>query len=240
MTDQLESTRISKCNPAWPVFRLKHLTRLIGGGTPAKADESFWTGGDVPWVSPKDMKTRIIMDTEDHITTSAVDGAATKYVEIGSPLIVVRSGILKHTLPVALAGCRLTLNQDMKAFVVSATLDPEFLAYWIEGQSAELLLEWRQLGATVESIDTRRMMDGRMALPSRDEQRAIVNYLDKEVAKIDQAISTIGDLNSARVAPRGSLLALLLERRSALITATVTGVSHPAHQSHSARQAEAA
>jgi len=143
----------------------------------------------VPWVSPKDMKSRIILETEDYITEDAVDGSATTYVEAGSPLMVVRSGILRHTLPVAIAGRRLTLNQDMKAFRLANEIDSGFFVWWLEGQSSDLLLEWRQFGATVESIDTRTMMNGRIALPDLNTQKAIAAFLDHKIARIDQLIA---------------------------------------------------
>ena len=165
MNDQLEQARLMRCRHDWPVYHLKYLARLTGGGTPAKENGAFWEGGDVPWISPKDMKRRVITSAEDYITEDAVDGSATSFVDAGSPLMVVRSGILRHTLPVAIAGRRLTLNQDMKAFNLSSRLNPMFFVYWVEGQSSDLLLEWRQFGATVESIDTGRLLNGRVALP---------------------------------------------------------------------------
>lgn len=188
MSDQLEQARLARLRATWPTVRLKHIARLSGGGTPSKDNEAFWTHGTVPWASPKDMKRRIIRETEDYITEAAVDGSATSYVEAGCPLIVVRSGILRHTLPVAIAGCRLTLNQDMKAFRLNSRLDGQFLAYWIEGQSTDLLLEWRQFGATVESIDSTRMMNARIGLPDSRTQKKIIEFLDYEIARIDQLI----------------------------------------------------
>jgi len=223
MSDQLERDRLARCSPEWPVFYLKHLAQLRGGGTPSKENEAFWSNGDVPWVSPKDMKRRVIIETEDYITEAAVDGSATSFVEAGSPLLVVRSGILRHTLPVAIAGCRVTLNQDMKAFRLNGRLNASFFVYWIEGQSSELLLEWRQFGATVESIDITRMMKGRIALPDLATQQSIAVFLDRETARIDQLIERIGGQAAAANAQPGSILALLLEKRSSLITAAVTG-----------------
>ena len=188
MNDQLEQARLMRCRHDWPVYHLKHLARLTGGGTPAKENDAFWEGGDVPWISPKDMKRRVITSAEDYITEDAVDGSATSFVDAGSPLMVVRSGILRHTLPVAIAGRRLTLNQDMKAFNLSSRLNPMFFVYWVEGQSSDLLLEWRQFGATVESIDTGRLLNGRVALPDLPTQKAIADFLDRETARIDQLI----------------------------------------------------
>ena len=212
MSEQLEHERLARSSTKWPVIRLKHVARLRGGGTPSKENDAFWSNGDVPWVSPKDMKRRIITETEDYITEAAVDSSATSYVEAGSPLMVVRSGILRHTLPVALAGCRVTLNQDMKAFQLNDRLDGQFFAYWIEGQSSDLLLEWRQFGATVESVDTARMMNGRIALPEIEAQKAITHFLDRETARIDGLIKK-----------REAFLDLIAEKKAALAEYAVNG-----------------
>ena len=158
------------------------------------------------------MKRRLIFDTEDHITAEAVSNCATSYVDPGNVLIVVRSGILRHSLPVALAGVLLTLNQDMKAFSLSGKLLPLFFLYWIEGQSANLLIEWRQFGATVESIDVPRMMNGRIAVPDTETQKRIVNFLDRETGRID----TVRRITNQSIEK-------LYEFRSALITTAVTG-----------------
>jgi type I restriction enzyme S subunit len=213
MSDQLERERLTRCSPEWPVFHLKHLAQLKGGGTPSKENEAFWSNGDVPWVSPKDMKRRIIIDTEDYITQAAVSSSATSFVDTGSPLLVVRSGILRHTLPVAIAGRRVTLNQDMKAFRLNGRLNAGFFAYWIEGQSSELLLEWRQFGATVESINITRMMNGRIALPDLVIQQTIVDFLDREIARIDQLI-----------AKKELQLGLLAEKQVAIVSRAFAGL----------------
>ena len=211
MNDQLEQARLMRCRHDWPVYHLKHLARLTGGGTPAKENGAFWEGGDVPWISPKDMKRRVITSAEDYITEDAVDGSATSFVDAGSPLMVVRSGILRHTLPVAIAGRRLTLNQDMKAFNLSSRLNPMFFVYWVEGQSSDLLLEWRQFGATVESIDTGRLLNGRVALPDLPTQKAIADFLDRETARIDQLIEK-----------KQRMVEVLGEKRQAVISRAVT------------------
>ena len=56
------------------------------------------------------------------------------------------------------------------------------------------------------------MRDFAIALPPREEQADIETFLDRETAKID-----------ALVAEQERLIALLKERRSALISAAVTG-----------------
>ena len=100
----------------------------------------------------------------------------------------------------------------MKAFNLSSRLNPMFFVFWIEGQSSDLLLEWRQFGATVESIDTGRLLNGRLALPDLPTQKAIAYFLDRETARIDALITKIRKTIDS-----------LREFRSALITAAITG-----------------
>jgi len=55
----------------WEMRRLKYTVSFTGGGTPSKANASFWSG-PIPWVSPKDMTRTRIDDTTDHISRQAV------------------------------------------------------------------------------------------------------------------------------------------------------------------------
>jgi type I restriction enzyme S subunit len=86
----------------WELVPLKHLCTFSGGGTPSKDNLSYWIGGDIPWVSPKDMKSFWISDSQDKVTEMAVRESSTNFVQAGSLLMVVRSGILQRTIPIAI------------------------------------------------------------------------------------------------------------------------------------------
>jgi type I restriction enzyme, S subunit len=88
---------------------LARLVEIYGGGTPSKQKTDFWKG-EIPWVSPKDMKQDILYDSADHISPFAVEQANLKYINPGVTLIVVRGMILAHTVPIATADIRLTIN----------------------------------------------------------------------------------------------------------------------------------
>lgn len=200
----------------WDIKRLKSVCSLVGGGTPSKDNLSYWMNGTVLWVSPKDMTCKTILSAEDTITEQAVLESATNVIAKGMPLIVARSGILKHTLPVAVAGCRLTINQDLKAFCFTEHILPYYFAYWIEGNSDALLPEWRQVGATVESIDIPQMMNSCIAIPPLCEQQIITTYLDVKTGVIDTLITE-----------QEKLITLLKEKRQAVISHAVTKGLNP-------------
>ena len=100
----------------WEVTPLKHLTKTVTGGTPSRSDTSFWDGS-IPWVSSKDMKERELADTEEHVTQKAIEEGETTLVPKGSLLMVSRSGILEHTIPVAVANREIAINQDIRAYI---------------------------------------------------------------------------------------------------------------------------
>ena len=84
-----------------PMTPLREFGTWSGGNTPSKQDLSYWTDGSIPWVSPKDMKVDEIDSTEDHLSEVAIARGKASLLEPGAVLVVTRSGILSHTLPVA-------------------------------------------------------------------------------------------------------------------------------------------
>ncbi len=174
----------------WDVRKLKFEMRSSGGGTPSKAVESYWNGS-IPWVSPKDMKSEIIYDTEDHITEQAVAESSTKIVPVGSILMVVRSGILQRTIPIASCSCPVALNQDIKALTSKGRINPEYFILLVRGCEKSLLLEWTKQGATVESIEHQFLANTFIPIPPKDEQSIIVQYVERETAHFDNNIDVI-------------------------------------------------
>jgi type I restriction enzyme S subunit len=194
----------------WPRTRVKYVCRFAGGGTTDKGNIEYWNG-EIPWVSSKDMKSSEVVDTEDHITKAGLDSSATKLVEIGAVLIVMRSGILRHSIPVAINRVPVTLNQDMRALIPASTLEPRYLARLIEGHQHQLLNVWSKEGTTVESLESDLVADTEIAIPPLIEQRAIADYLDRETARLDGLL-----------AAKERVLGLVTEKRQALITRAVT------------------
>ena len=193
----------------WKRKKLKYVARFVGGGTPDKSKPEFWNG-DIPWVSPKDMKTDEIFDTEDHITAEGLQSSATNLVGPGAALIVVRSGILRHSIPVAINRVPTALNQDMRAILPDGTLAVGFLACLIRGFQAELLRQWSKEGATVESIEYDLMASTEIPVPPLNVQNEIVEFINRETADID-----------ALIAAKQRLLDLMAEKRRAVVAEAV-------------------
>lgn len=196
----------------WSWGHLGGLGSWKGGGTPSKANADFWTNGTIPWVSPKDMKFSIIGETEDKITAAAVEGSSAKYVREGSVLMVMRSGILKHSFPVAVTDRTVTLNQDLRALTPYPGVDPTFVARYLALAQSRVLTDCAKDGTTVDSIDVAALERLPVPVAPLAEQRRIV-------ARVDALFAEIAAGEAALVEVRKGLDIF----RRALLRAAVTG-----------------
>lgn len=170
---------------------LAELGDWFGGGTPSKSNPSFWENGTIPWVSPKDMKTAHIRAAEDNITEQAVNESATNLVPAGSILVVTRSGILRHTLPVAVADVAVTINQDLKALVLKSEIVPKYVALALRAFSQEILNQCSKQGTTVNSIETQKLLRFQIPLTSFAQQTRIVAEIEKQFSRLDEAVANL-------------------------------------------------
>jgi type I restriction enzyme S subunit len=188
-------------NPkGWETVRLGSIAKLTGGGTPSKANANFW-GGHIPWVSPKDMKPPIIVDSEDKITEAAMEASPTKLIPAGSILIVVRGMILAHTVPIRFNAVPVTLNQDMKALVPSSAVLSGFLRWALQSLHAYLLSKVREAAHGTKSLESAVLTELSLILPPLARQtafaeeahdlEAIVHKLDTAAAKAEAAAAAL-------------------------------------------------
>lgn len=158
---------------------LRELCAFRNGGTPSKANPSFWQGA-IPWVSPKDMKQAVIDDTTDYVSAEAVENSATSVVPAGTILVVVRSGILAHSLPIAQIARPVAFNQDIKAVIPSSgEALPDYLYWYLRSQSQNVVARGVKKGATVHSVQSGFMENLRVPMHSLAQQRRIVDLLTR-------------------------------------------------------------
>lgn len=191
----------------WATAKLGALGVWSGGGTPSKRNPRFWEGGTIPWVSPKDMKFVSIDDSQDHITESAVKGSATKILPKGSLLVVTRSGILQHSLPVATNSRDVTLNQDLKALTPKAGFDVKYLYFALRRFERDILHECCKAGTTVQSIEFPRLKDFEIPIAPLPEQRRIVARIEELFSRLDAGVAALRHAKAQLQRYRQSVLA---------------------------------
>ena len=160
------------------VKSLAELGEWSGGKTPSMSEKSFWEQGTIPWISSKDMKSSTLIETKDHITEKAVKEASMTVYPANSIAIVTRSGILKHTFPVAYVPFETTINQDIKMLVVNEGILPRYAFHVIQGKGNDILIKTKKQGGTVDSLDFQKVLAYKVPVPSKDIQSRVVELLD--------------------------------------------------------------
>ena len=121
-----EETQYSDLPTNWVYAPLVNLGKIQGGGTPSKSNLNYWKG-NIPWISPKDMKVDRISSGRYFISKKALDSSSANLIPQKSILFVIRGMILAHTFPVAITQNEVTINQDMKGITPCSAINPEYL-----------------------------------------------------------------------------------------------------------------
>ena len=121
------------------------------------------------------MKKEKLYDSQLHITAKAVE--TMNVIPPESVLIVVRSGILRRILPVAINHMATTINQDIKALITFAGIQSEYIALLLKAWDDRIRHVFHKDGTTVDSIDFDRLLNLLVPIPPRAEQHRIVSRL---------------------------------------------------------------
>ena len=173
----------------WNLTSLESVCQFIyGGGTPSKKIKEYYMG-TIPWVTSKDMKSDIIVDSIEHITQEAIDNSSTKIIPPESVLIVIRSGILKHTLPVCINKSKVTINQDLKALVLDERCKGIYLQYLLKALEKDILSGVRAV--TADNIEFNSLKKREIPIPPIDIQikfSQMVNQINKLKSDVQKSI----------------------------------------------------
>ena len=160
---------------SWEWVRLKELGVFCGGHTPSTSNPKLW-GGDILWVSSKDMKSKYIDDTQIKVTRLGAEEL--NVLKPGALLMCTRSGILRRVFPVAIARRELTINQDQRALTLWLPEMIEYVYLALKSLESIILSDYKKSGTTVESIIWNKFVDLPIPLPPLNEQKRIVKRVE--------------------------------------------------------------
>lgn len=191
---------------SWEEKKLGEVGSWLGGGTPSTSREEYWENGNILWITSKDMKSAVIEDTLMKVNEVGVKNSSANYIEKPALLVVMRSGILRRTFPVAMVKKPFTVNQDLKAIIPDKD-DLEFLYWMLLSNEQHILNTCMKNGTTVESINSNALKDLTFKCPTLPEQHEIVRLIDDLLAReraaqqaTEQALASIDLMKKAILA----------------------------------------
>lgn len=195
---------------SWAWARLCEIGRVSGGMTPSMNRSDFWEG-DIVWLSPKDIKSDEVADSELKISALGLAETRLELYRPGCLFMVARSGILKRTFPVSINRVPAAANQDMKVLAPFLDGQERYLQIMFRGLTGFLLRDLVKTGTTVQSLKYAEFEQQPFPLPPIAEQHRIV-------AKVDELMGLCDRLEAARAgreAVRDGLASVSLARLNA-------------------------
>lgn len=175
--------------------KLGDIFEISSGGTPSKSHPEYY-GGDIPWVKTGDLKKEYLYEVEDFITEEGLKNSSAKMYESDTVLIAMYGATIGATSILKMNACT---NQACAAFKKNEQVIPEYLYYFLRSQKDKFVKDG--VGGAQPNISAGYLKKVEMELPSIDEQRIIVNILDKIsniIVNRNQEMISLDDLIKAR------------------------------------------
>ena len=204
MTDTLTGHDVEEGElpEGWVLSSIGEQCEVVAGSTPKSAVEEYW-GGDIAWLTPKDLSQnpdQFVECGERSITQSGYESCSARLVPAGSVLFTSRAPIGY----VAIAANAMCTNQGFKTAVPGLGLQSEFL-YW-QLQHVTPDIRSRASGTTFPEISGKKFAATEIVVPTREEQERIVEILEDQLSRLDTALQSVHTVREKAAQFRRSLL----------------------------------
>ncbi|MEV4712824.1 restriction endonuclease subunit S [Micromonospora sp. NPDC049374] len=197
----------------WPAVRLNLLAVMGSGHTPSRSHEEWWVDCSIPWITTgevsqvRDDRREVIDQTRERISIVGMANSSARLHPAGT-VVLCRTASAGYS---AVMGADMATSQDFVTWTCGPRLDPYYLLWCLRAMRSDLLGRLA-MGSTHKTIYLPDLQMLRVPVPPIQEQRRIVERIRQSNARIDAAVDAID-----------RQMALLAERRSALVIAAVAG-----------------
>ncbi|MFM8276259.1 MAG: restriction endonuclease subunit S [Cyanobium sp.] len=198
----------------WTVMPLRLAARIESGHTPSRSREDYWVAEECiyPWFTLGDVwqiregRAEYVFETQEKVSQIGLENSAAR-------LLPANTVILSRTASVGFSGILgvpMATTQDFVNWICGPRICPEYLLFVFRAMTKEF--ERLKYGSTHNTIYMPDIFSFRTPIPPLGEQRQIVSMVRESLRQFDDSFDNL--LKSQE---------LLQERRSALISAAVTG-----------------
>ena len=196
----------------WEVRPIRKLAKLESGHTPSRSKPEYWQDCTVPWFTLADVwqireaKRDRVFETKEMVSELGLANSSARLLPEGT-VMLSRTASVGFS---AIMGVPMATTQDFANWICGPKLLPDFLLLCLRAMGGEF--RRLMMGSTHNTIYMPDIEALTVAAPPINEQVAIVRQTGERAARFEALI----------VEAQGAV-ALLTERRAALISAAVTG-----------------
>ena len=156
---------ITNAKPEWKTGSVSDLGNVVGGGTPSKKVEEYYTNDGIAWITPKDLsnnKSKFIAHGETDITDLGLAKSSATLMPKGTVLFSSRAPIGY----IAIADGQVSTNQGFKSIVPFDNVGTAYVYYFLkENLSA---IENVASGSTFKEVSGSTMKNFPTVIPDDD------------------------------------------------------------------------
>ncbi|MDA8516707.1 restriction endonuclease subunit S [Citrobacter sp. Igbk 16] len=191
----------------WNCVAIKNICKIVNGSTPKSSIEEYWDG-DIDWFTPTDLSHKETIQVNDSLRKITNSG----FLSCGTTMVPANTVILSSRAPIgslAITKKSACTNQGCKSLVTFSAQLSKYIYYSLLTFNSPLNNLGR--GSTFLELSSDDLGGFKISLPN-DDMGEIIKYIDMTILKIDNLIEK-----------QLQQIALLKERRTALISSAVTG-----------------
>lgn len=192
----------------WEVKDLKHELKFQTGGTPSTKDSRFYEGENT-WVTIGDMNGTVVTESSSLITNEGIKAANIPLTPKGSLLYSFKLSVGQ----VAFAGKDFYTNEAIASFLPSSKYEINF---WFYALPFSLIHYANENIYGAKLLNQELIKNACLIVPPKEEQHAIVRFLDYKTGQIDSFIAN-----------RQKQIELLKEQKAGIINKAVTKGINP-------------
>lgn len=193
----------------WEVGRVGYYGQVLNGSTPSKANLSYWHPKEVAWLSSGEVNQYYIESPTDYISYKALKECSVTLLPVGT-LVMGMIGQGKTRGTSAVTKIEATINQNLAAVIPNENLYSNYAHLFFQAAYKELREDAR--GGNQAALNCEIIRDFKITIPPINEQKAIFIEVNK-----------ISDKFDILMVKAEQAIQLMQERRTALISAAVTG-----------------
>lgn len=182
----------------WKTCTIGDLGKVIGGATPSTKKAENYDGGNIPWITPKDLagfSGRFISRGERNITEQGLNSCSAQLMPAHTVLFSSRAPIGY----IAIAEQEVCTNQGFKSVVPNEYTDYMFLYYLLKYNKDKI--ENLGSGTTFKEVSGSTMRGVEVSVPdSIEEQRQIASVLSVIDEKIEKNVEINENLTEQMMA----------------------------------------
>ena len=169
--------------------KLGDLGKIVGGSTPSTKDSENY-GGNIPWITPKDLtnlKGRYVEKGERNITEKGYRSTSTKMLPPNSILFSSRAPIGY----IAINKKEVCTNQGFKSIIPNSKVNYMFLYYLLKYNKNKV--ESLGIGTTFKEISGSVMKEIKVDIPETLEEQIKIAII---LSKLDEKIELNNNINN--------------------------------------------